>query len=140
MTWSLYALLTDEASPIDAAWLTSECTRVFVGHGCSIAETFQPFARWPALLLRWGPWSARLAYDAGDPVLADSRYIQRVAGDTAPTGVPADRIGRCDRRIRVVFGDDPERVYTDQMLWIIDFLRDIPGGVLFDTAREAWWV
>lgn len=140
MTWSVYALLTDEASPIDATWLTNACTRAFSGHGCSIEETFQPFARWPALLLRWGHWSVRLAYDAGEPVLADSRYIQRVAGDTVPKGVPPERIGCCGRRIRAVFGDDPERAYTAPILGIIGFLEDIPGAVLFDTAREAWWV
>ena len=140
MTWSVYALLTDEAPPIDVAWLMQACTHAFAAQGCSIQETFQPFARWPALLLRWDHWSVRLAYDVGDPVLADSRYIQRVAGDMVPYGMPPDSIGRCGRRLRAVFGDDPEREYTTPILAVIDFLQDIPGAVLFDTAREAWWV
>jgi len=138
--WSVYALLTDEAPPIDTAWLMQECTDVFGLRGCTIRQYLLPFTRWPSVDLRWGDWLARLTYEKSEAVLADARTIRELVRDELPDGASAAAIGRCDRRIRVVFGDDPGRDYTNHMIEILGLLEDIPGALLFDAERKAWWV
>jgi hypothetical protein len=39
--------------------------------------------------------------------------------------------------LRVVFNEDDDRQYTNHILWILDFLRSIPGAALFDASQRV---
>lgn len=41
-----------------------------------------------------------------------------------------------DRRIRVGSGDDPGRERTDEIVFVTDFLRAIPGVVIYDPRQQ----
>ncbi|WP_197340328.1 hypothetical protein [Ralstonia solanacearum] len=73
----------------------------------------------------------RVSYEAGDHVKADSATIQAWLGERAPPDLSTR-----DRRVRGVFGDDKERAYTNPMLYLMDFLRDMEDSVVVDLARK----
>ena len=90
-----------------------------------------PFAKNKNLALRWGNWLARVHYEEGATVVEDSAEISKIVDSTAPSNL-ASR----NRRIRVVFGKDDKREYTNQMIRLMDFLRMIPGTVMSDPQQR----
>ncbi|MHA6910007.1 hypothetical protein ACQUJS_16500 [Ralstonia pseudosolanacearum] len=41
-----------------------------------------------------------------------------------------------DRRVRVVFGADEGRVYTNPILYLTDFLREIQDCLVVDPGKQ----
>ncbi|MGD7160102.1 hypothetical protein ACQCSS_24980, partial [Ralstonia pseudosolanacearum] len=90
-----------------------------------------PFAKHDTLALRWGSWLVRVSYEEGDHVKADSATIQAWLGKRSPTD-----LSTIDRRVRVVFGADEDRVYTNQIIYLMDFLREIEDCVVVDPGKR----
>lgn len=133
--FSLYALLGPDSPEITTDWLAAEFRDSF-----SRDENFRlsmvrlPFLKEPSVSLRWGSWLARVTYEEGDRVEADSRHIQDVIGGSVPFDVSNVR-----RRIRVVFSDDEAREFTNEIILVVDVLRAIDGVVLFDPQQNGLW-
>jgi hypothetical protein len=90
-----------------------------------------PFAKHKTLALRWGAWLVRVHYEEAANVTQDSAEIGKIVGSAAPYDLAG-----ITRRIRVVFSDGDLREYTNQIICLMDFLREIPGAVLFDPQRR----
>ena len=76
-----------------------------------------PFAKTDTLALRWGSWLMRVAYEEGSRIQDESVQIQEILGDRSPRDLSS-----IDRRVRVVFGDDDDREYTNQIIDMMQFL------------------
>lgn len=132
MTFSIYALLSDESPAVSSESLAAHIEKFFrKEEGFSWQFEQLPFAKTKTIALRWGSWLVRVAYEEGKNVLQDSADIAKIVGAAVPAGV-AD-IGR---RIRVVFSDDDGQKYTNQIIFVMDFLRDIPGAIVFDPQQK----
>ncbi len=83
------------------------------------------------MILRWDLWRIRIAYQEGDAVSEETTQIRKVLGPGAPDQLPGMR-----RKINVVFGDDNDREYTNQIIYVMDFLRALPGVILFDPQQS----
>ena len=131
MTWTIYAQLANSSPAINAEWLMGGLSSLFGSRPeFALKQTSLPFARAPSVDLVSGTWLARLTYEEGDAVLADSIEIRRLTqGD--PRGQEAST-----RRIRAVFSSDEAGAHTNHLIWVTDFLRSIPGVVLFDATRK----
>lgn len=90
-----------------------------------------PFAKTDTLALRWGSWLIRVAYEEGSRIQDESAQIQEILGDRSPR-----ELSSIDRRVRVVFGDDDDREYTNQIIDMMQFLQDIPGSIVFDPQQN----
>jgi hypothetical protein len=75
--------------------------------------------------------SARVSYEQGSHVAENSAEISRILGSVAPPNLAS-----IDRRIRVVFGDDPSREYTNQFIVLMTFLCRIKGAIVFDPQQK----
>ena len=131
MTGTVYAQLSDISPAINAEWLKEEVSRIFGPRpGFALKQTTLPFSRSPSIDLVSGSWLARLTYEEGEVVMADSIEIARpIEGDLH--GVESSA-----QRIRVVFSTDETGEYTNHAIWVTDFLRSIPGAMLFDATRK----
>jgi hypothetical protein len=69
-------------------------------------------------------------YEEGANIAQDSAEISKIVGSAAPQD-----LANINRRIRVVFSDDDTRAYTNQTIFLMDFLREIPGTVMFDPQQ-----
>jgi hypothetical protein len=112
--------------------LAADLNRLFHDEdGFSMSFEKLPFADSPSLMLRWNQWRIRLACQEGDAVSEETTQIRKVLGPGAP-----DQLARMRRKINVVLGDDNERTYTNQIIHVMDFLRALPGAILFDPQQS----
>lgn len=132
MPFALYALFGERAPHMSNESLASDLQSFFKDEdGFSLEFEQLPFARGKTLALRWGRWLVRVSYEDGKNVEADSQEIQKIVGASAPFD-----LARINRRVRVVFGDDDAQEYTNQIIYLTDFLRAIPGVVIFDPQQN----
>lgn len=132
MTFSIYALLGNQAPAITNESLASDLQRFFRNEENFTLQFEQmPFAKNKTLALRWGTWLVRVSYEEGAGVVQDSIEIAKIVGSTAPY-----ELSGIDRRIRVVFSDDSTREYTNQIIYLMDFLKEIPTAILFDPQQR----
>jgi hypothetical protein len=83
-----------------------------------------------SIILRWDEWRVRLSPETRG-VSADAIDIAQELGEAAPPG-----LATWSRWVRAVFGDDPERMYTDQIIEVMEFLKALPGAIVFDPQRR----
>lgn len=83
------------------------------------------------LVLRWGDWWTRVFYETGSYVHDDSIEIAEVMVQKCSI----DGLSDVDKRIRVLFFDDNDKKYTNEILYIIEFLEDLPGVIVYDPNR-----
>jgi hypothetical protein len=134
VTWTVYAQLADTSPAINADWLMEEVSRHFGPRpGFALKQTTLPFSRSSSVDLASGSWLARLTYEEGEVVVADSIEIQRL------TDGDLNGLETSTRRIRVVFSTDEAGEYVNHAIWVTDFLRSIPGVVLFDATRKEYF-
>jgi hypothetical protein len=128
----MYALLGDGAPVITNESLASDLKHFFRNEEAfSLQIERMPFTESETLALRWRNWFVRVCYEEGENVVQDSIYISQTVGSTAPY-----EISGISKRIRVVFGDDDTREYTNQIICLMDFLREIPTTVIFDPQQK----
>jgi hypothetical protein len=132
MTFSIYALLGEEAPAMTNESLASDLKSFFCKENdFSIQFEQLPFAKHKTLALWWGTWLVRVHYEEGDNVARDSAEISKIVGPACPHDL-ASR----SRRIRIVFGDDDTGEYTNQVIYLMDFFREIPGTIMFDPQQR----
>uniref|UniRef100_UPI0019540610 hypothetical protein n=2 Tax=Pseudomonadota TaxID=1224 RepID=UPI0019540610 len=61
----------------------------------------------------------------------ESAQIQEILGKRSPR-----ELSGIDRRVRVVFADDNDREYTNQIVDMMQFLQDIEGSIVFDPQKN----
>lgn len=131
MSFAMYVLLDEEAPIISTESLALELEHYLRNEECFSLEFDQlPFSADKALLLRWDSWRVRVSYETGEEVVEDSKEIARIVGKAATNGLAA-----IDKRIRLVFGDDDAQEYTNQIIYLLDFMREIPGATIFDPQQ-----
>lgn len=132
MLFVLCAFLPDHAPALSSESLAADLKRLFRNEdGFSVSFEKLPFADSPSLILRWDLWQIRVAYEEGDAVREETAQIRKVLGPAAP-----DQLAGMRRKINVVSGDDNDRRYTNQVIHVMDFLRALPGAILFDPQRS----
>ncbi|PHV09952.1 hypothetical protein [Chitinimonas sp. BJB300] len=132
MTFSIYALLGNEAPAITNESLGDDLRHFFRNEeGFSIQFEQLPFAKNKSLALRWDKWLVRVSYEDGDKVAQDTADIGKVVSCLAPFDLSS-----ISRRIRLVFSDDDLQEYTNQFIYLMDFLREIPGVAIFDPQQS----
>lgn len=132
MTFSYYALLNQDAPAISNESLAADLKNYFRNEdGFSLELEELPFSKGKTLALRWEGWLVRVCYEEGDAVRIDSAEIQSRIGSSHDFDVSNIR-----RRIRVVFGSDDERRFTNEIIYVVDFLKEIKGVLIFDPQRN----
>ena len=85
------------------------------------------------LHLTWDDWWARVFLESGPEVLTHSAEIAQSA-----TPDRQEKIGRIRRRVRVLFADDRNREFTNHVIFMMDFLGEIPGVAIYDPQQQQF--
>lgn len=132
MIFSLYALLNADAEPMSNDSLAADLTHYFRNEEGFVLKFEQlPFKGNKTLALWWDNWLVRVSYEEGQEVVDDFVEIQKRTGATS--GIDVSHI---TRRIRLVFGDDDAQQYTNQVIYLIDFLKEIRGVIIYDPQQN----
>jgi hypothetical protein len=133
MGFSLIALLTDESFDLTIDGLASNFNREFcldqrfsykIGP-VSFKENEQ------YILLSRPNWGASVYLETGEFVQEDSEYI----ADFAPPEL-AQKIAGINRRIRFSFGDDDDKIYTNEIIMIWEIIENIGETIIFDPQEN----
>lgn len=46
-------------------------------------------------------------------------------------------LNKVGKRVRVVFGDDNEKTFTNKIISVMDFLQDIDGAIVFYPQQQS---
>lgn len=131
MTFALYGLLTNEAPEVSIESLAKDLKNYLKNENFLLQREKLPFAKTETLVLKWDNWLARVSYEEGDAVEADSLEIQE-----RTKSFNSSDLSIIDRRIRMVFGNDDEQHYTNQIIYLMDFLREIRGIIVYDPQQN----
>jgi hypothetical protein len=74
----------------------------------------------------------RVFYDTGPAVAEASAEIAEAAGNER------DSVSQIDRRIRVLSANDDACLYTNHIIFMMDFLGAIPGVKIFDPQQLSF--
>lgn len=131
MTFSLYVLLNNEASEISNESLAKNLSEYFKNEIDFSVEFEQiPFTKDRTVALHWGPWLVRIAYEEGLQVTHDSLEIQSRLQSTILD------LSKINKRVRLVISDDDDRQYTNQIIYLIGYFKEIKGTVIYDPQQN----
>ena len=131
MTYALYGLLTNEPSEFSIESLEKDLKNYLRNENFLLQRERLPFSKAETLVLKWDNWLARVSYEEGDAVEADSLEIQE-----RTKSFNSSDLSMINRRIRIVFGNDDEQHYTNQIIYLTDFLREINGILIYDPQQN----
>lgn len=83
------------------------------------------------LNLRFGEWHATVSYEDDEVVKEDSLEIQNRTAN-----FKVHDVSNIDRRVRVIFGNDDKREYTNETVYLMDFLCNIHGIIVYDPQQN----
>ena len=133
MTFSLYCLIGDADSNLSIEGLESQ----FKDYFSSTDEFKLEFEEDPFvsadrnLLFSWGSWWIRVFFETGVDVLADSVVIANY--------VDFDRmksISKITQRVTVLFASDDKLLYTNHIIFMMEFLESKKGWIIFDPQKN----
>lgn len=130
MTFTIYGLLSDQSSKISNESLAEDLKKYFRNEpGFSLEFETLPFSSEPTLALHWGDWLVRVSYEEGEDVESDAKEIQR------RTNSKID-FSKFRRQIRIIFGSDDDKKYTNEIIYLLDYLQDIEGVLVYDPQQN----
>jgi hypothetical protein len=83
------------------------------------------------LNLRFGEWHASVSYEDDEVVNEDSIEIQK-----RTVALKRHDVSDVTRRIRVLFGDDDDKKHTNEIVYLMDFLGEIDGIIIYDPQQN----
>lgn len=132
MTFSLYGLLTDKSPPFSNESLADKLKDYFRDdEKFSLSFEQLPFKKNKTLAIRWDDWLVRVSYEEGEAVKNDSIEIHQRTREFSTIDV-----SNIDRRIRMVFGSDDDKIYTNEIIYLMQFLGEIDGIIIYDPQQN----
>jgi len=129
MSLLLYALINDSCRMSSLADLRHELEKKFT-HDARLHFRLDvnPFGTDEHLVLDWSNWAMSVFWDEGVEVLSDSEYIANTTGASSAEGR--------SRRIRVAFDCDPSGKFTNEAIYMVEWLQSIRDVIVFDPNSE----
>jgi hypothetical protein len=134
MSISFYALLPPSQKALSLEQIQEAVTRLLSTHAKPSFEFEEPpFGGEINLLVKVPGWWVRFFIEHDEDVLSDSAHIaESTAG--APSWAKS-----CGRRMRVLFGEDPSKTYTNEILFISDWLIQEVNAAVYVPQEKSFW-
>jgi hypothetical protein len=82
-----------------------------------------------------GDWFALIFLETGTDI--QEQNVQHVAIAKNRCCAP-DAVRNSKTRVRILFHDDPDRLFTNTAIELMVFLRDLPNAVVFDPQKREF--
>lgn len=130
MTFTIYGLLSDDSPEISNECLAEDLQN-YLSNEDNFSLDFEtvPFSSGPTLALHWDAWLVRVSYEEGEEVEVDAKEIQ------TRSELKLD-FSKFKRMIRVIFASDDEKKYTNEVIYILDYLKQIRGILIYDPQQN----
>lgn len=130
MTFTIYGLLSDQSPEISNDSLAEDLKYYFRNeNNFSLEFEVLPFSTTRTLALHWDAWLVRVSYEEGEEVAVDAIEIQRRTKSTLD-------FSKFTRQIRIIFGSDNKKIYTNEIIYLFDYLKQIDGILIYDPQKK----
>lgn len=136
--FTLFALLPDASGGVTNDSLIRDVKKGLPGvEEFEISKKELVFPKVTVVLLQKLGWRVRLQIRKDEGMTLSLPELQRILG--TKTQLPAD-FSSYNTEIAIGFGDDPEKQYTNDIIFVGEFVREnFPGVVIFDQYNEDVW-
>ena len=136
--FNLFALWRDADDRLDMAALKDDFeTRFAFAGDYTITTKDLVFPRVTIVVLTQGDWEVQVWLWKGEDMTLDPTAVAEAL--PAGTVLPPD-FADYDAQIVLGFGDDPERLHTNDIIFLGEFVRETyPGVVIFDQYNVDLW-
>lgn len=131
--FAIHAFISSDQDAYPLGSLETALSNLLAGQddiGPEVSYSTLPFSNEPRLLYRWPTWNFSVTSDQGEQVASDADFVAQTCGAVFASGRPT-------HRIRVVFAQDSSLDFTNHVIWIMDWLKEIPGIVIYDETRKS---
>lgn len=136
--FNLFALLNDDAHTLDNDALIRDLTALLPGiEKYEVVKQRLVFPKVEQVRLKTEDWHARLEIRQDEDMTLSLPILKKVLGKK--TQLPDDFL---DYNTELVLGfdDDPDKKYTNDIIFIGEFVREnYPGVVIYDQYNEDVW-
>ena len=138
MSMTLFALVDDAKGAITNESLMRDLQQF---HGIDEYRVFTKELELPKatiVVLEKAGWRVRVSIRPGEDMSLSVSAVKKALGKNA-SKLPANFLGyNCE--IAIGFGDDPDKLYTDDIIEIAEFFKDnYPGLVIYDQYNRDLW-
>lgn len=136
--FTLFALLPDASGGVTNDSLIRDVKKGLPGvEEFEISKKELVFPKVTVVLLQKLGWRVRLQIRKDEGRTLSLPELQRILG--TKTQLPAD-FSSYNTEIAIGFGDDPEKQYANDIIFVGEFVREnFPGVVIFDQYNEDVW-
>lgn len=136
--FTLFALLKDEDGLITPDSLIRDLVEKFAWIGeFRIEKEELSFPQTTRVVLHKPDWQVCFDIRSREEMTLDTGRLHEILAPKA--ALPADFLAY-DTEMAIGFGDDPDRLYTDEVIFIGEFVREnYPGVVIFDQYNQDVW-
>ena len=135
-SWSLEAYV-DPGSPLEVDALARQLVQATGDAKATYIDALCPFddSRL-GVEIQWLDWCVTLMVRRGPDVEQEAIGI---FNSRIPPAAARRRLQGCDTAIRVIFGSDDSRGYTNHMISIAQLLAEVSQNRVFDPRRKRFW-
>ncbi|MBP7451401.1 MAG: hypothetical protein KA914_01265 [Ottowia sp.] len=136
--FTLFALVKDTTNAIDNEALIHDLKNELPGiEQYEIAKKELVFPKVTVVQLLNRGWRVRFQIRSEDSMTLSLEALQKILGKK--TQLPPDFLSY-NKEIAIGFGDDPDKLYTNDIIFIGEFIREnYPGVVIYDQYNEDVW-
>ena len=136
--FTLFVLLRDDNHAVNNDSLAGRLKQHFPWYSdFALSTETLIFPSLSLLVLEGKGWRVRFEIREADEMSLDVAVLQKILQKKA--ALPVDFLAY-NKEIAVGFDDDPQRRFTDDMIGVAEWLRDIfPDAVLFDQYNGEVW-
>jgi hypothetical protein len=136
-SWSLEAFVESKGTPLEVETIANTFVAISGDQNISISDWLNPFSgERLGLRLAWPDWLIKVMVRQGPDVVADAEDI---ANSGAPPAKTRRRLSSCDYTVRVIFGSDDARVYTNTIIEIAEYLNELSEDRTYDPQQRRFW-
>jgi len=135
-SWSLETFAdSDDLPDIDA--IARRIVDLSNTAGAVVSDDLCPFdGERLGIRVNWPSWWIIAMARHGPDVTSDAAAIAKSRATPAEV---RRRLDGCDQSVRVIFGPDDERLFTDTILEVAEYLNELSDSRTYDPQQKRFW-
>jgi hypothetical protein len=136
-SWSLDAFLDGDASTLTLDDLVRHCIAATGRPAERVEDRPSPFDdnERHGVVAFWGAWHAMLMLLDEETTRESAEWLQ---GTRTPPAATRRSVLGCTRSLRVIFGSDDSRDYTNHIIDIMSWLEELSANRVYDPQQHSF--
>jgi hypothetical protein len=136
-SWSLEAFLEAEKNSVELDKVVCGCIEATGDKNVVLKDHLFPFNQEKiGVRIEWQGWFT-IVMVRNDPSVADDAL--ELSKSRATPALIKTRLVNCNQSVRVIFGPDNTKDFTNYVIDISEFLKELSSGLVYDPQQKKFW-